>query len=979
MRFKKIPTSPGESNWRFLDELKKTIHQNIIWEKSDAEVNEASLQTGASLELRFPDPEQRLDTAYEDFKRFLRSGGVYENCRFRIITDKIKTRVFETYRIVVTRNTCKILAGDTEGIRRGLVYVEDQMLRAGGPFLPLGTIERKPVIRSRISRCFFGPIKRPPANRDELTDNVNYYPGEYLNRLAHDGINGLWLTASFADLCPTSVIPEYGKDAKRRLHKLKLTVDRCLRYGIKTYVFCIEPAGFTEGSPILTAHPELGGHVSSNCTTFFCTSTKKGLKHLTEATKHLFTAVPNLGGLINISVGERPTHCYSMTLKTNCPRCSKRKPWEVLADTMSAMERGMHAGNPDAELISWPYAQYGCWGSRKTRESANFVPTGVILQQNFESGGGKIQLGKRRCAEDYWLSYVGPSRLFQQCARAVHRNRGRMFAKLQVGCSHEVASVPFVPVPGILYEKYRKMHELGVSGAMQCWYFGSYPSIMTKAACELSFASFPKSKTEFLRFLARRDWGEHASQVVRAWKYFEKGYRNYPLNHVFGYYGPMHNGPVWPLYLEPKDFPLTPNWLAGPGRGVGAYPPSGDRIGECVTWTHTLDETLSLCRSIVENWQKGVDVLEKIKPAYRDNSERLRDIGVCEALGVQFRSGLNILTFYALRERLCRERKTKSRAGILEKMKIIVRSELNGDRELLLLAESDARLGFNSEAEGYKYFPALLKWRMTQLERLLDTEFPALESRCKCNAPLFPRYTGEKLQGTSYRCGKLAKPPELNGKPFGGVWETLTESECTHYAELRKEAFVAKKPGTMKAYWKAGYDDRALYFGVWSIEPDINSLRKTTRDKGLESDSAHNALHDDLIEVLIEPQRLWPHYTYLVNAAGNKGHWKGWSGLSRSRRKRKDFYDWQAESRILGDTWSVTMRIPFSSLGLRNGSRRPLRINVGRRSLVADRGAHASFVQRWIGPHKYPFKSQRIRGPDNPEDLGWFLFDISRG
>lgn len=962
-----IPKPPAECEWRFVDELRSPLHQKIKWERASAAKDAASLQAGAILDLRFPDPSQRLDTAHADFRRFLRSVGIEEKPCFKIVTDKIKTPGFETYRIVVTHNACKILAADTEGIRRGLVHVEDQMLRSGGPFLPLGAIERIPVIRSRISRCFFGPIKRPPANRDELADNVNYYPDEYLNRLAHEGVNGLWLTVSFADLCPTSVIPEYVQNDERRLCKLKDTVAQCLRYGIKIYAFCIEPAGFPAGSPILKAHPELGGHASSGGMTFFCTSTREGLRHIEEATERLFTSVPNLGGLINISVGERATNCYSITLKCNCPRCSKRKPWDVLADMLSAMKRGMHAGNPAAELISWPYSQYVCWGNRKTLESAQFMPKGVILQHNFESAGGKMQLGKWRWAGDYWLAYAGPSPLFRQCAKAVVLNGGRMFAKLQVGCSHEVASIPFVPVPGILYEKYRAMRALGVSGAMQCWYFGSYPSIMTKAAGELSFASFPGSKAGFLRYLAQRDWGQHASQVARAWMYFEMGYKNYPLNHIFGYYGPMHNGPVWPLYLEPKDLPLAPNWLAGPGRGDGAYPPSGDRIGECVTWTHTLDEILTLCGKMVENWDKGTAILDKIKPAHADNPDRLRDIGVCQALGLQFRSGLNILSFYALREKLWRERKVKRRVVLLDRMKSSVHSELNADGKLLLLAESDSRLGFNSEAETHKYFPALIRWRMKQLQRLLHTEFPAVEKRCLSGAPLFPHYTGEQPLGPSYQCRRLLKPPEPTGKPFGGAWEQLAPAKCTYYAELGRGGFVPNKHPIRRTYWKAGYDHKALYFGIWRMESDIRSLRVATKDKRLEDPGL-----DDWIEVLIEPRRLWPHYTFLVNAAGNRGHRKGDRDVIRGGRK--DFYNWQARSCFSGNTWSVTMRIPFLSLGLPNGSRWPLRIDVGRRSPVTGLVTRPPFVQRWIKPHPYPFPSRMIYAADNPKDLGWLLF-----
>ena len=104
---------------------------------------------------------------------------------------------------------------------------------------------QKPWLKHRITRCFFGPIKRPPLNRDELMDDVDYYPDAYLNRLAHDGVNGLWFTIHFFQTVPSKIIPEYGQNAEPRLEKLRRTVRKCERHGIRIYPFCIEPAAFT--------------------------------------------------------------------------------------------------------------------------------------------------------------------------------------------------------------------------------------------------------------------------------------------------------------------------------------------------------------------------------------------------------------------------------------------------------------------------------------------------------------------------------------------------------------------------------------------------------------------------------------------------------------------------------------------------------------------------------------------------------------
>src|SRR5690606_36215008 len=119
---------------------------------------------------------------------------------YRVIREQVPTTKPEAFTLEISADECRIQANDTEGIRRGIYFLEDELLRADGPFLSIGEIERSPFIKTRISRCFFGPIKRPPMNRDELLDDVDYYPDGYLNRLARDGVNALWMTIELKDL-----------------------------------------------------------------------------------------------------------------------------------------------------------------------------------------------------------------------------------------------------------------------------------------------------------------------------------------------------------------------------------------------------------------------------------------------------------------------------------------------------------------------------------------------------------------------------------------------------------------------------------------------------------------------------------------------------------------------------------------------------------------------------------------------------------
>jgi hypothetical protein len=730
MILKNEPKQPSPAEWEFVKELAKPASRNFVWQRKQTVSGAVDLSKGIQIQRNFPDTACRLDTAYDDLANFFGEGGIDIDGNYPIIIEQIETDCFESYQIDVTDKCCRIQANDTEGIRRGIYYLEDLLLAADGPFLKTGVIRRKPWLKSRISRCFFGPIKRPPFNRDELADEVDYYPDEYLNRLAHEGVNGLWLTIAFSDLCKTS-ITDLPHGAMKRLSKLRKTVEKCLRYGIKTYIFCIEPRSMSVDSPLLQSHPELKGAKAWNGEFCFCTSSDTARKYIYESVNWIFSQVPDLGGMINISFGERVTTCLSSHFGVDCPVCTQKSSGDIIAAALEPMERGMHDAAPDAELISWLYVPQNGTGfscEEQMLDIADKLPENVILQYNFESSGGKEQLGKYRHAGDYWLSYVGPSGIFENIAKTARAHKHDVSAKIQAGCSHEVATVPFVPVPGLLYRKYKAMREMGISHVMQCWYFGNYPGLMNKAAGELAFEDFKDSEEDFLLRLAKPDWKKNAGNVVKSWSLFSEGYGNYPLDNMFQYYGPMHDGVVWPLHLKPVNEPLAPTWRLD-------YGTSGDRYGECLG-SFRLDEVLALTSELSSKWQEGVDTLVGLRPEFVNDISRIKDIGITEVLGILFCSGFNVLKFYSLRNTLLNENPVEW-INALNQMEAIVKGEIERSARMIKLCELDSSLGFHSEAEGYKFFSEKLKWRIGLLEELLANDFEEIRQRIEAGKEPF--------------------------------------------------------------------------------------------------------------------------------------------------------------------------------------------------------------------------------------------------
>jgi hypothetical protein len=245
----------------------------------------------------------------------------------------------------------------------------------------------------------------------------------------------------------------------------------------------------------------------------------------------------------------------------------------------------------------------------------------------------------------------------------------------------------------------------------------------------------------------------------------------------------------------------------------------------------------------------------------------------------------------------------------LAKLEYIVKAEIENSKQMETLCRQDSRLGFHSEAEGYKYFPGKLVWRAVLLEKLLAEEFPSVRKKINTGDTLFPEYTGEKPDGKIYQCRKALDD---------ATWETLPDG------------------GTRWCSWQ---DEKNLFF----------EFRCSAQD------TAARPPAKDVIELEIEPCRLWPVKIFRLTRTGEQ--------LT---------YDYQFNSNA---AWTVAVReetggwraecvIPFSCFASFHKKNRPLRINVTRNDCS------------WITRH--PLESRLRFGPYNPADLGWLMPEVAR-
>ncbi|MBQ3116361.1 MAG: hypothetical protein IJC07_04960 [Clostridia bacterium] len=721
----------------FIEDLTRPMHDKAPsnWNKRERKEGEIFVSS-LKLCFDFPDNEGLLDTIYEDFKSFMACSNIKQGEDGIILkTTKGQTPCKEAYIIDVTENQITITADDTEGIRRALIHIEDLMTANEGAFLKLGKIERQPFMKTRISRCFFSP----PSHNDnhgmvnELEDdNVDYYPEAYLNRLMHDGINGLWIGANFRDILKSDIFPENGANAEKCLKKLKAISDRCRKYGIGIYIFSVEPAS-TYRNPALEKRTDLhGGSAWGGAIRLFCTSTPEFTAYVKECVTRLWQAVPHLAGFINITVGEACSGCGS-TVIFDCPRCNEKfgTRGKTLAVSEKIFADAMKEVAPEAEFISWTYAQRG-WDTETFHDSLEERDSGVIHMQNFEDFGKQMQLGRERTLYDYWLAYVGPGKIMTDSLEVNKRRGIKTYAKLQICTSFDFSSVPYVPAPGILFDKFLYMSQNGISGALLCWYFGNYPGLMNKAACELAFTDFNKGKRAFLEELASYYWGSDAKKVASAWEKFEESYKNIPLSKSFEWFSPLCDAPVRPLHLKPVDVAMPSSW-----KYIETV--DSDRIGEALLDGHTIEEAELLTSTMKDLWTQGIKLLEEA--CDQDSLACIDQKAIAKTIQILIDSGNNLIRFYLLRRLLGIGKGSPSE--ILDLMEEIVLKEKEHSRELIPLREKFRYLGYMSEANGFKFFEEKLLWRIGELDKLIKTEFPEIRARIEKGLPPLTFYLGQ--------------------------------------------------------------------------------------------------------------------------------------------------------------------------------------------------------------------------------------------
>ena len=365
-----VASTPEEPRLAYITELCRAHNPADFIPGIKPGPQEIDLRAGWTIEGA--DAESVLKTATRDFKDYceqiqhakLRRPSISNVPRSKTIHLALDPALgnAQGYSLAIGSNGIKVTGGSESGVFRGLIELERRMAERGGPFLAAAVVTNRPAFSPRYVSSYFSLLT------DVLgQDLVDPFPDGYLNELAHQDADGVWVYTLLQDLVPSPVFDGLGAGSEARLQRLRNLVTRAGKYGLKVYVYLNEPRA--QFLSFFDKYPEAKGQVQGN-TAALCTSTEVVQKHLRGSFERLFREVPGLGGVFVITASENLSNCYSHTRHPTCPRCSKRPAAEVIAESVRLMAEG--PGPPTRRLISSSGIGAGirCWARRSQNRSS---------------------------------------------------------------------------------------------------------------------------------------------------------------------------------------------------------------------------------------------------------------------------------------------------------------------------------------------------------------------------------------------------------------------------------------------------------------------------------------------------------------------------------------------------------------------------------------------------------------------------------
>ncbi|MEI8244979.1 MAG: hypothetical protein WCI51_04065 [Lentisphaerota bacterium] len=565
-------------------------------------------------------------------------------------------------------------------------------------------------------------FRSPDSNyyNDDISSALEVYNEDYLSKLYDNGFNAIWLRAILRDIASTTIFPELGRNSHKDQEILKKIIHRCAEFNIKVYLYFNEPLTFPAQHQFWENHPNLRGTPGSSpadhwkTTWALCTSHKPVLDFLYQGMNNLFTNCPGLGGVFLITRSEHHTNCYSHHNVPTCPLCSKRNMADVISEVINSIASGIYAASNNAEVIAWNWE----WPADIESEIVSKINRRVIIMGDFERGGYKFIAGKERLINEYALSYVGPSNKFSVLCDECLKKGIRVYAKLQIGTTHELATVRNLPLIPNLLRKLKWLKNHNIQGALCCWNFGNQFSLNTYAFKKLLEYDLNQDEELILSNIASEYFGEAIDtvKVLMAWRIFVEAFEHYPFCVSFLYKGPINYVLRYP-FPQPEStvISMQKSWLPLEVLGTKLKEAVNLWQGEdmsCEATEGQFDlQTMTHCLKILtERFDSGLLVYD-LALSGNDGSNAVAELKNAKIIGAILKSVYYTFAAY----QFCDADKFETNEWLR-----FAAAECHNLQKTLPLLINEKEIGFHSEAQDWFFTEKTVREKLNELKKLIS-------------------------------------------------------------------------------------------------------------------------------------------------------------------------------------------------------------------------------------------------------------------
>lgn len=587
---------------------------------------------------------------------------------------------YRGYRIDTEKNALFVHGFDERGAAQALYSLEDIMNIRKAPFLPVGSVSRKPLFSPQMVHSGYG---------------LDEYPNEHLSAIAHEGRDAILVFVKDVNITPNGYL-----DFNELIY-------RAAKYGLDVYAY-----SYLESK----VHPDAEGAEAYYESTY----------------GKLFKMCPGLKGvsLVGESVefpsnDERVGRTRLDNFVDGIPTGKKSVcafPCYDYADWVNLVKKIVRKYNSEADIVFWTY-NWGAVRADARLELINKLPTDITLMATFEMGEHYTIDGSTSYIFDYTISQVGyGENYFKVEAEACAKRGIRLYSMTNTGgMTWDMGVIPYVPVPYQWMKRYKKMREahdkFGLCGIMESHHYGFYPSIISKLS-KRAFYNGCENMEELLRDILAGEYGIENVEVIDKGLQLWSDAIAYCVPNFADQYGAFRVGPSYPLNLD-RACNLPEASYAHFGNSIVSPTYRGAiNCGRMIPTPILIKKEIKSLERMKELLEEGLVYLNK---AENKNEKLLRLINMGEFMVRTVITGIHAKKWHQLKCEILHESDHAKITQIVSDMEALLNAEKENVESTIPLVQVDSRLGWEPSME-YMTDEYHLNWKLRQLKFVLDIE-----------------------------------------------------------------------------------------------------------------------------------------------------------------------------------------------------------------------------------------------------------------